>query len=104
MERTTINTRGLEENFPEYRFNVGEVLAPNRDKYLAVRVAHAAPELAYDKVGSVIQVREPRGCFGLIPGRIITTASRIEGTTEIHFAPECEDRKLREELASLLVA
>jgi len=122
MVNNKLDIGGLEEQFQQYRFK--DMTRPSKREILA-RATHLPLEYvsdALDPAGLVdpaIRVREPRRFFGLIPGRIVTTAYRRDERfiqngesaescydmvcSEITFKPEDGlDDKLKEQLIRTL--
>lgn len=101
MAKTTINTTDIERSFPSYIFQVRRTLRRDPDTEMAARVARMGPDF-YDS-GPAIRVREQCHFYGLIPGKVVTTAYFITKTRKIHFKPECAEGNLKEALTELLV-
>jgi len=79
MTKEKINVGSLQELFPQYEFEERHTIRRHSAAARLARAAHVTLECIPENIlNPQIRVREPKRFFGLIPGRIITTAYRID--------------------------
>jgi len=82
MKNENLDMIRLEERFPQHRFEEGSTIDKHSKGVRFARAAHVTLECIAEHIlnplGPAIRVREPKRFFGLIPGRIITTAYRTD--------------------------